>query len=123
MGWTTLLEIDGVDLGPYAARDLDVTLSMIKEGTFKRTVNGRLVSLIDSSFKKYAVKIGCTDMAAPSLNDVFWGKEVYLTLIEGMGVEDPGYDVLHLAAMIVDWSVNRNERTGQVTWSIEFEER
>jgi len=63
----TLLIIDEIGVPLYSARGLTQTLAPIQQASqVKRTVNGDLMDIGDSNFRKFASTISCNDRRAPA---------------------------------------------------------
>jgi len=114
---TTLLSIDGIDFSDYATRNISVVLQPIATGSLRRDVNGNLVDMTLPQFRKYRVEVLCSDHEVPNLNDIWRGKEVEVTLIPGLGVEDSS-GVMTLTMMVVEWTTDRKEWEAQGSWHL-----
>lgn len=70
----TLLRLDPIGVPPSSARGITQTLEPIDSaGQLARTVNGTLVDLSDTNFRKYQSTITCTDQQQPALDGVWPG--------------------------------------------------
>lgn len=119
VSWT-LLAITGIDLGNYSTRDLQVEVAPIALGELARDVNGNLVDMTLESFRKYAVTLTCTDVEAPDLVGVWRGKQVTLSLIPDMGLDEGTDGPMNLTMMVDSWQSGRRERLAESAWSITF---
>lgn len=71
---TTVLVISGPGIAPYSARGLTQTLEPIAAAAnLRRTVNGSLLDVSASQFRKYRSTISCADQQAPALDNVWPG--------------------------------------------------
>lgn len=83
---TPLSGEDGLTLPPYSARGLNQTLSLITgaggEGgdalgkTIRRSINGGLINLFPSQFRKYVSTITCNDVETPAIDPAYIGQSV-----------------------------------------------
>ena len=82
----TLLVISGQGMPPYAVRGITQTLVPIDAArNLRRTVNGALIDLSASQFKKYRSEISCTDIQAPAFDAVEIGDTVTVGCVEELG--------------------------------------
>lgn len=78
----TVLQLSGVGVPLYSARGLSQTLTPIEAaGDLRRTVNGVLVDLSLSRFRKYATSISGEDQRPPAVDGVWQGKIVTVDCI------------------------------------------
>ncbi len=64
---TNLVLSNGGSFATFAARGITQTLTAIDQATAsRRTINGVLVSVATSNFRKFSSELSCTDQAAPS---------------------------------------------------------
>lgn len=71
MAGETLLSISGDNLPPYSVRGITQTLEPIDAAkNLRRTVNGSLIDLSATQFKKYKSTITCTDVQSPAFDAV-----------------------------------------------------
>lgn len=74
---TTLLVITAMGVPPYSARGLTQTLQPIAAAAqVRRTVNGDLIDVSASQFRKYRSTIACADQQAPALDGIWPGMTV-----------------------------------------------
>lgn len=139
---TTVLDLGTLYSSPYSMRGLRQTLEPIQAaGQMRRTVNGQLVNVAHSQFKKYRSNISCTDQLPPGF-DGFWQGDVItvkcmIELSYKTGVGSPGRTVVtgssrtdgdftfyrpELSMMIVNYSFSRDEYGAIVGWSLDLEE-
>lgn len=116
--YPTLLGLDGIDYPDWAMRGLSVTLTPIAMGELRRDVMGGLVDMTLEQFRKYAITITCTDLDAPELTDVWRGKDVVVTLIAGLGVENSSAGPLVLQTKVDTWESGRDEWAAQTNWTL-----
>lgn len=142
-GADTLLVISGLGGFQYQARNINQTLSIIKDASqLERTINGKLIDLSNPIFRKYSTKITCTDVDAPPLDNLFPGMEVtfYCACSLAYQIGNPGspnrpvvsgsdYTQGHYAfyrpvldCRIVNVSEDFKEWRSEVSWEIEAEE-
>lgn len=114
---STELVIDGISIPDYAARGITVQVAPIASGALRRDVNGNLIDLTLPEHRKRAVSMSCSDQDAPLLLDVWRGKEIDITLIEGMGLEETGGPIT-ITAMVDVWDVRRNEWGAVTDWTM-----
>lgn len=75
----TLLQITSFGIPLYSARGLTQVFGTIDQASsMRRTVNGYLDDLSLSQFRKYTVKITCTDLASPAVDNMWPGQQVTL---------------------------------------------
>lgn len=83
MAGETLLTISGDGMPPTAVRGITQTLEPIDAATnLRRTVNGALVDLSASQFKKYRSEISCSDISAPAFDAVEIGDTLTIGCVE-----------------------------------------
>lgn len=117
VSWT-LLAITGIDLGSYSTRDLQVEVAPVAAGELVYDVNGNLVDMTLATFRKFAVTISCTDVEAPDLVGVWRGKEVTISLIPDLGLDEGTDGPMTLNCMVDSWQSGRRERLAETAWSI-----
>lgn len=143
---TTLLRLDPVILPPYAARGITQSLEPIgAAASLRRTVNGVLVDLSFSGFRKYSSTITCTDQQHPALDGVWPGMEVIVDCVAELSyltaggsaarpladtTDDPAtrtegaftFYRPRLTMLIIGYRVNTDEYGAEVGWTMELEE-
>lgn len=139
---STLLEISGIDLSPYAARGLTQTLNPVDQSKdLRRTINGELVDFSVEQFRKYASVISGNDQMPPGLSGIWPGRDVMVECIAELyyptasgnaereivvgseRVEGPyTYYRPILSMRVVDFSQSFDEWAAQVSWSLTLEE-
>lgn len=138
----TLLVISPQGIPPYSARGVKQTLDPIDQAkNLRRTVNGQLISLTPSQFRKYRSTITCDDMNVPAIDGVFPGDQVVVscveelsyvtiggspqrTVVSGSSRVDGNYTFYRpqLTMLITDTHVETDEWGAKVGWRIDLEE-
>jgi hypothetical protein len=80
----TILSIDGIAFPVGSARGISETIEPIQAGELRRTVNGTLVDLTRSEFRKYAVRLSCDDQGFPALDGIWTGQQVTISCASEM---------------------------------------
>jgi hypothetical protein len=139
---TTLLEITGAGLTPYAARGLTQTLEPIAAASHtRRTINGSLKDNSQLQFQKYRSSISCKDMDAPQFDGNWPGKSLTVKCVAELSyvtiggtpqrsVVTASSRVVGLYTMyrpilimrLIKWNVADDEYEAAVNWSMELEE-
>jgi hypothetical protein len=89
--YLTLLEINGIDIPPYASRGLTQTLEPIDQAKqTRRTVNGVLKDISAIQFQKYKSSITCTDQQSPGLDGVWPGLVVVVDCVAELSYKTGG---------------------------------
>ena len=75
---TRASSLDLGDLGLPVGSDRQIreTLSPVEAGEFRRSVNGRLVALVDPAFRKYRISLSGSDLHPPALAGIWPGREL-----------------------------------------------
>ena len=137
----TLLTITGAGVPPYSARGLQQTLDPIPlTANIRRTVNGGLINLSPTQFRKYMSIITCEDQQTPAVGGIWPGSVVTVgcvaelchligqtperTAVAGSTYQEDGYEFYRpeLTMMVIQISNNRNEYGALTSWSITLEE-
>lgn len=137
----TLLRLHGIGVPPYSARGLSQTLTPIDQAaSLERTVNGSLVDLSFSGFRKFRSTISGTDQKPPKVNGVWPGQQVTVDCIAELSLETGGtpdrpivpgsLDVEgefatyrpRLTMLVVAFNISHDEYGRQVDWSLDLEE-
>src|SRR5687767_11003648 len=124
---TTLMEITGIELGPYSVRDLTMTLEPIPQSAqIERDINGRLIDMSEPQFQKFRVTIEATDQESPVFADVFPGHEFTVVTVPQLGLNrgtEDEQETMTLNCMVMaPWQVSRREYAAQTSWRIVGEE-
>lgn len=137
----TLLRIVGVGVPPYSARGLTQSLAPIDQAaSYGRTVNGSLVDLSFSGFRKFKSNISGTDMKPPAVNGKWPGQIVTVDCITEISMPEGGTpdrtpvpDSLdteaafttyrpRLTMMVTAFNISHDEYGRQINWSMDLEE-
>jgi hypothetical protein len=138
----TLLSISGIDLPPYATRDITQTLEPIQQAKqTRRTVDGVLRDISAPQFQKYKSTITCTDQQDPSLDGIWPGKQVTVDCVAELGYKTSGGSAQRtvvtsssrtdgdftfyrprLTMRVVSYSQQTNEYGADVGWQLDLEE-
>ena len=121
-----IIDIDGIELGDYAIRDLVMTLEPISQATQQvRNINATLLDISQPQFHgKYRAVIACTDHESPVFHGVLPGTIVNVTCTPQLGVnkDSLGDDArLQLTMMVQPWSVGRRDWRAETTWQLQLE--
>jgi hypothetical protein len=117
---STLLSVSGMDLSPYATRDLTMTLEMTQTGEIERDIDGNAVDMTIVQFDKYRVTVACTDHEAPPLTGIRKGSIHTVVCIPSLGVEVDTDGTLTLAMMLEDFNTSRQEAQADTAWFLAF---
>ena len=138
----SVLSLSGIGVPPYSARGATQTLEPIDQAAqLRRTVNGALVDLSRSEFRKYRSTISCSDQQPPAVDGLWPGQIVtvgciaelsYLTsggsparMPVGGSVRTEGSYTFYrpsLSMRVVGFSQERDEFGAVVSWSLQLEE-
>ena len=137
----TLLVLTGIGIPAYSARGLTQTLQPIEAaGSQRRTVNGTLVDLSLSQFRKYRSTIRCSDMEAPALDGIWPGATVTVQCVAELcfpvggtperiavtgSVRTEGDFTFYrprLVMQVIGHSIEKNEWGAVTGWTLETEE-
>jgi hypothetical protein len=137
----TLLLLSGIGIPAWSARGLTQTLQPIEAaGSQRRTVNGTLVDLSLSQFRKYRSTIRCSDMEAPALDGIWPGHVVTVDCVTELScpsVASPAKTVVpgsqrlqggftfyrpRLVMQVIGLSIEKNEWGAVTGWTLELEE-
>lgn len=117
----------GFNLSEYSLRGLTAVLEPIAQtAQIVRDVNGGLLDLTDTNFRKYRVTLSCSDQESPGFAEIssgadgIWpGSLVTITLLPHLGATSP----LTLNMMVVaPWRESADEYAHQNSWQLELEE-
>jgi hypothetical protein len=141
----TLLVISGDGMPPYAVRGISQTLEPIDAAkNLKRTVNGGLIDLSASQFKKYRSTISCEDIDSPAFDAVEIGDTLTIDCVAELAFKSGGSPAAtpsrtpvqgsertansftfyrpQLVMKVVNKSQETDEYGAAVNWSLELEE-
>ena len=137
----TLLVLSGIGIPTYSARGLTQTLQPIEAaGSQRRTVNGTLVDLSLSQFRKYRSTIRCSDMEAPALDGIWPGHVVTVDCVVELSHPNSAFEDRtpvagsvriegsftfyrpRLVMQVIGHSIEKNEWGAVTGWTLELEE-
>lgn len=136
------LVISGLNLPPSSIRGATQTLEPIGSSELtRRTVNGTLIDISDSIFRKYKSTISCTDQAPPAFNNIWPGTQLTVkciaelcykttggsaskSVVSGSSRTDGDYTFYRpeLTMMLLSFNYDTDEYGASVNWSMELEE-
>jgi hypothetical protein len=138
---TTVLALWGVGVPPYSARGLSQTLEPIDMSVdTARDINGALMDLSSSQFRKYKSKVTGTDQQPPAVDGVWPGHVVTVDCVAelcapeysllqrgavpGSEREETGFTFYRprLEMMVVGFNTSTDEYGAQVGWEMDLEE-
>jgi hypothetical protein len=142
MADTTLLVLAEIDIPPYSARGISQTLTPVSgAGNLRRTVNGALVDLSASQFRKYQSAITCSDQDSPALDGVWPGMSLTVdcvtelcyktaggspsrTVVSGSSRVEGDFTFFRprLTMRVVDYRVATDEWGAEIGWSLDLSE-
>jgi hypothetical protein len=144
----TELVISGEGVPPYSARGLQQTLGPIDSVVPARDVNGGLINLAPSQFRKFKSTLSCTDGDPPAFGGLWPGATITVDCVAEVpyltptgtppvgGSPPPGRTVvgtrtegaytfvrLRLSMMVMGpWTLTRDEPAHTYQWQIDLEE-
>ncbi len=138
----TALSITGIDMVAWAARGISESLSLIDEAAqLRRTINGILVDLSQSGFRKFRASWSCDDLAAPAFDGIWPGAAItvdcigessYVTIggtparpvVPGSSRVEELFTFyrMRLAMRVVAYDLREDEWNAITGWSLEAEE-
>lgn len=141
-GQTTVLLIDTIGIPLYSCRNVRQTLTPIGAASYmRRTVNGELIDLSPTQFRKYKSSISCSDNTPPAFDGIWPGlivnvscaKELgYITsggspkktVVDGSSRVDGAFTFYRplITFRIVNWSDNYTEWEVGDEWQLDLEE-
>lgn len=136
------LVISGLNLPPHSIRGATQTLEPIEQASqTARTINGTLIDISNSAFRKYRSEISCTDQVPPAFNNIYPGTQLtvsciaelcYLTsggsasksVVSGSSRTDGSYTFYRpqLTMMLLSFNYETDEYGASVNWSMQLEE-
>ena len=133
----TALVLSSMGVPIYSARGLTQTLAPI-QGAFdlRRDVNGILVDLSQSKFRKFTSKISCSDVNAPALDGITVGMVLTVSCVCELSCSgtpsrsvassrsEGGYTFYRpqLTMMVTGFDTSVDEWSGLTTWTLSLEE-
>jgi len=138
----TVLDLGDIALSEYAVRGISQTLDPIEAVTQqRRTVNGALVDISATQFRKYKSQISCDDQVPPALDGIWPGQTITVKCVVELSYltsrGSPARDVVsgssrtegsftyyrpELAMMIVRFGTRKDEWGSVVGWTLDLEE-
>jgi hypothetical protein len=139
----TVLRMVGVGVPPYSARGLKQSLTHIDQAAnLKRTVNGALVDISFSGFRKYRSTISGTDQRPPNFDGKWPGLTVIIDCIAELSftpdegesrqrIAVPGSEHVEgahtvyrprLTMKILSFSQDHDEYDAAIGWTLDLEE-
>lgn len=120
----TILELSGITLRDYSARDLTLEIRPVDPGELAYDVAGTLHDLTMERYRKYQFTISCNAVDAPVLDDVWKGKLVTITVLPNTGLSQTSEDEEQsFDCMLVEWSVSNEEWSARTGWSVTLLQR
>lgn len=141
-GQSTVLSITGIGIPPYSARNIRQTLTAIGAASYmRRTINGELIDLSPTQFRKYKSSISANDIQPPALDGIWPGLTVTVDCIKELGYLTSGgspkktvvsgssrVDGLftfyrpQIIFKIINWTDNFSEWEAGDEWQLDLEE-
>jgi hypothetical protein len=129
-------------LSDYATRGITQTLDPIEAATsLRRTVNGTLVNIASTQFKKYRSTVSCADQVPPAFDGLWPGQSLTVKCAAELSYKTSGgspsrsvvsgssrtegdwtYYRPELTMRVVRLTTNSNEWGAIVSWTLELEE-
>ena len=140
---STVLDLGNTfTLSDYAARGITQTLDPIEAATsLRRTVNGALLNIASTQFKKYRSVISCADQVPPAFDGLWPGQQITVKCAAELSYKTSGgspsrsvvsgssrtegtwtYYRPELTMRVVRLTTNSNEWGAIVSWTLELEE-
>lgn len=118
MAFTSLV-ITGASIPEYAGLGLVEDIGVIDQAKqIRRTVNGSLIDLSDSNFRKRTWRISANEaIAFPDFSALWPGAAVTITTISEFGGEP-----LTISGRVMTWETSFDEWAKRYDWSLEVEE-
>ncbi len=134
--------ITSIGIPPYSARGISQTLEPISASSvLRRTVNGLLVDLSDSQFRKYSSTVSCSDQAPPAVASLWPGATLIVDCVVELAYKTigglPGRPVVSLSSRVegdftffrpqltmkfLGFTLSRDEYSHKNDWSFLLEE-
>ena len=136
----TDLVLTGLGVVDFSARGLTEQLTPVNAGALRRTVNGVLVDVSDTLFRKYTLSISAADQEPPAFDGAWRGLEVTVDAVSQLAhptASSPGRTVVpgssrvvgsftvyrpRLVMLIEDFNVERDEWGAATSWTLDLEE-
>lgn len=136
----TLLILTNMGIPLYSARGLSQTISPIKESEVQdRSVNGVLLDMSYSQFRKYQTVISCKDQRAPAISGIWPGQSVIISCVCELAyptggtpqrsvvsgstrTTETGFTFYRpiLTCMMGTWDMSVDEYPADVQWAMPF---
>lgn len=114
----TDLVITGVALPDCATRGMVEEIGLIDQSRqLKRTLNGTLIDLSDTNFRKRKWRVSGKDLRAPDFSNVWPGMRVTIVTATEMGGTQQS-----IIGMLSDWSTSFDEWEAEMSWTMDVEE-
>lgn len=138
----TLLVLSSMGVPLYSARGLTQTLTPIEQAfDQRRDINGTLVDISVSAFRKFKSTITCNDFNAPALDGVFIGQVLTVSCVSELSYPtsggSPSRSVVsgssrtlgaftfyrpQMNMMVTGFNTSTNEWGADVAWQLDLEE-
>lgn len=120
----TLLELTGITLNNYSARNLTLQMVPIDPGELAYDANGTLHDLTMTQFRKYKFTITCTDVDAPVLDNLWKGQLVSITILPFSGFAAISDEIEQtFDCMLSNWTMGNEEWPRRTGWTLELLEK
>lgn len=143
MADTTVLNITGLAIPPYSARGLRQTLTPISAlAVLRRTINGKLIDLSPTQFRKYRSTISGNDQQPPAFNGLWIGAALTVDCIEELSYltagGSPERSVVsgssrvegdftffrpQIPFIVTNFSMEKQEYEAMTSWQLDLEEQ
>lgn len=80
------LALTGMGIPPFSIRGVTQTLEVLERDDLRRNMNGTLLDLSNSNFRKFVSEIECEDMTSPAQHDIWRGKILTVDCIVELAV-------------------------------------
>ena len=138
----SLLELSGNGVAPYSARGLLQTLTPIDAAAqLRRTINGALLDLSGSQFRKFKSSISGNDQLAPAMDSIWPGLLLTVKCAQELSYKTAGgaptrpvvsgssrtegdftYYRPQLQMRVASWTCNGDEWNAATQWTLDLEE-
>lgn len=120
----TDLTITGIGLPDYCARGVTQKIGLIEQSSrLRRTVNGKLVNLSKSQFRKRWTEISCDDVEFPAVRDIWPGQAVtvssIISITTSVGVTPTPVSI---TGVVDRFELERDEYGAVARWTLRIEE-
>lgn len=138
----TLLVLSSMGVPLYSARGLTQTLEPIQQAfDMRRDINGDLVDISSSAFRKYQSTITCRDFNTPAIDGLTIGQVLTVSCVAELSYKTTGGSATRtpvtnssrtvgdftfyrpsLSMMVTGYSASTDEWAGDVAWQLDLEE-